>query len=547
MRKPILTQKTELFTVSRRGFIKQASIAVAGAAASTVFPWAVVKSLADTKTFPEVETTYGKIQGIDWAGIKAFKGVAYGGNTGGKNRFMPPTEPKKWKGVKEAFAFGQISPQMPSDPTQEYAQMIDWDSHPGGMGEDCLTLNIWTPGLNDGGKRPVFFSMHGGGFSSGSGNTSGFNGEPLARTGNAVVVTVNHRLGVLGYLHLGDLGGPPEFETSGVVGIMDLVAALKWVHENIEYFGGDPKNVMIFGQSGGGAKTSTIMGTPSAEGTFHRAAVQSGSALMLMEREAGARSAEEVLKNLGMDKRDFKKLQEAPWDKLLDASARTRLSPVIDGKVIPRHPFTPTAPEVSAHVPMIIGTTLEDSAMRTGTGNFDEAALTKFAQETFKGNAEKILQAYRCVYPNAKPSQVQARMLTDRRGRRAATTMAERKTALGKAPAYLYIWNWPSPAFGGKFGAVHGMDVGLSFNNARGMLTGQGPEARKMADILSSVWIAFAKSGDPNCSKVPNWPAFNPETRPTMNFDLECRLENDPLKELRLMWDEIDGPSIPVA
>jgi para-nitrobenzyl esterase len=194
---------------------------------------------------------------------------------------------------------------------------------------------------------------------------------------------------------------------------------------------------------------------------------------------------------------------------------------------------------------MIIGTTLEDSAMRAGTGNFDEAALTKFAQETFKDKAEKILNAYRRVYPNANPSQVQARMLTDRRGRRAATTMAERKTALGRAPAYLYIWNWPSPAFGGKFGAVHGMDVGLSFNNARGMLTGQGPDARKMADILSSVWIAFAKTGDPNCSKVPNWPAFNPETRSTMLFDLECRLENDPAKELRLLWNEVDGPNIP--
>jgi len=535
----------ETLKMNRRNFIKNTSIALAGAAAGSAFPWAAVKSLAETETFPVVETTYGKLQGINFAGIKAFKGIHYGGDTSGKNRFMPPTSPKKWKGVKESIAFGPISPQFPSNPTQEYTQAIDWDHQPGGMGEDCLTLNVWTPGLNDGGKRPVFFSMHGGGFSSGSGNTTGFNGEPLARKGNAVVVTVNHRLNVLGYLHLGDLGGPPEFATSGVVGIMDLVAALKWVQENIEFFGGDPNKVMIFGQSGGGAKTSTIMATPSAKGTFHRAAVQSGSALMLMEKEAGTRSAEQVLSNLGIDKKNFRKLQEVPWDKLLDASARVRLSPVVDGNVIPSHPFTPTAPEVSANVPMIISTTLEDSAMRGASDNFDEAALEKFARETFKENAEKVLNAYRRVYPNANPSQVQARMLTDRRGRRAATAMAERKTALGKAPAYLYIWEWPSPAFGGKFGAVHGMDVGLAFNNARGMLTGQGPEARKMADILSSVWIAFAQTGDPNCSKVPDWPAYNSETRPTMFFDLECRLEYDPAKKLRLLWDDIQGPITP--
>lgn len=541
MNKIISSKKTETFITSRRNFLKQASIAVAG----TVFPWTVVKSFAQTKYFPVVETTNGKLQGIDWGGINAFKGIHYGGSTAGKNRFMPPTPPEKWTGVRDSFGFGKICPQFPANPTHEYVRAINWDRHPGGMGEDCLTLNVWTPGINDGGKRPVLFSMHGGGFTTGSGNTLGFNGEPLARAGDAVVVTVNHRLNVFGYLHLGDFGGPSEFDTSGVVGIMDLVAALKWVQENIENFGGDPNNVIIFGQSGGGSKTYSLLGTPSAKGTFHRAGVQSGATLVLMEREQSIRSAEKVLSNLGINKRDFRKLQEVPWDKLLEASAGVRLTPVVDGKIIPSHPFGPVAPECSADIPMIIGTTLEEEVKRADNFDVTEADLEAYIKETYKENAERILHAYRRYYPNVLPFQLQGRIDTDCSQRRMAYAMAERKIAQGKAPVYMYIWNWPSPVYGGKFGAIHGVDVGLTFNNTRGMLTGHGPESEKMADILSSVWIAFAKTGNPNCSKVPDWPAYNTDTRPTMIFDLECRLENDPARELRLLWDEIKGPVIP--
>jgi para-nitrobenzyl esterase len=531
---------------NRRCFLKRASLFVVGAHASRILTWTASKSFAAEDTFPVAETTYGKIRGINLGGIKTFRGVHYGGTTAGKNRFMPPTKPDRWTGVKDAIAYGEISPQLPSDPRSEYVQMIEWDQHSNsGMGEDCLHLNIWTPALKDGVKRPVFFSIHGGGYATGSGNGLGYSGEPLARFGNAVVVTVNHRLGPLGYLHLGDLGGP-QYAQSGVAGMLDLVSALEWVRDNIENFGGDPNCVMIYGQSGGGAKTSTLLGMPSAKGLFHRAAVQSGASMTSRTRDQGTRSAERLLAALGIGKNNVSELQNVPWERILAVpgvgGVGGGFTPVADGTTILPNAWTPTAPAVSADVPLIIGTTLEDAAMRMG-GGIDETKLKSWAEETFDKNATKVLSVYRDVYPNATPFQIQARILTDRGGRRAASTMAEHKAALGKAPAYLYIWAWPSPGFGGKFGAVHGTDVGLSFHDARQIISGNTPEAHKMADILASVWVAFAKTGKPDCQQIPHWPAFTRQGRETMIFDLNTRVENDPAKATRLLWDELGVPA----
>jgi para-nitrobenzyl esterase len=531
---------------TRRSFLKRTSLWVVGAQASGILAWTASKGLAAEDTFPVAETTYGKIRGINLGGIKTFRGVHYGGTTVGKNRFMPPTRPDRWTGVKDAIAYGEISPQLPSDPRGEYAQMIDWDQHSNsGMGEDCLHLNIWTPALKDDVKRPVFFSIHGGGYATGSGNGLGYSGEPLARFGNAVVVTVNHRLGPLGYLHLGDLGGP-QYAKSGVAGMLDLVAALEWVRDNIENFGGDPNCVMIYGQSGGGAKTSTLLGMPSAKGLFHRAVVQSGASMTSRTRDQGTRSAERLLAALGIGKNNLAELQNVPWERILAVPGAGGLaggfSPVADGATILPDAWTPTAPAVSADIPLMIGTTLEDAAMRMGSARIDETELKSWAQDTFDKNATKVLSIYRGVYPHATPFQIQARILTDRGQRRAASTMAERKAALGKAPAYLYIWAWPSPGFGGKFGAVHGTDVGLSFHNARQIISGNTPEAHKMADILASVWVAFAKTGNPNCQQIPSWPAFTPQRRETMIFDVNTRVENDPARATRLLWDELGVP-----
>jgi para-nitrobenzyl esterase len=362
---------------SRRKFLKNTSLAIAIASAGSrvsaetsehvqsapTRPTSGAGDNGQSQLFHVVETTTGKVQGIANAGIKQFKGIPYGAPTSGKNRFMPPKPPAAWTGVRECFGYGQISPQTPSDLRRDYGMMIMWDQHPGGMGEDCLALNVWTPGVNDGAKRPVLVSFHGGGFSTGSGNAIGFDGAHLALFGDVVVVTVNHRLASFGYTHLADLGAPPEFAFAGVAGIMDLVASLQWVHNNIENFGGDPNRVMIFGQSGGGAKTSTILATPSAKGLFHRAAVQSGSTLRLGTRETGTRIAEALLAKLNIPKSRLTDIQKVSWQELLEAQTEIAgFAPVVDGAIIPHHPFDPAAPAESADVPMIISTTLEDAA-----------------------------------------------------------------------------------------------------------------------------------------------------------------------------------------
>jgi len=526
------------YGISRRRFIRQSSIIGAAAASGILFPGTGYASMADG--FPVVETLNGKVRGMNVAGIKTFRGIRYGASTAGVNRFMPPVKPAKWKDVYDAFAYGPAAPQMPGDPTDEYAQSVQWDEHvKSGISEDCLFLNVWTPAINDNGLRPVFFYIHGGGFTNGSGGII-FDGDPLARMGNAVVVTVNHRLGPFGYLDLGMLGGSQKFSSSGVAGMLDLVAALEWVHENISRFGGNPDNVMIFGQSGGGSKVSTLMVMPSAKGLFHKAGVQSGSTLTLGSRERNAEQAEKLISELGISKSKLDDIQKVPWDAILEAKSNTGFSPIVDGVVIPKNPFDPEAPEISADVPMIVGYTREDSGIRDlSVPELTKEGLLKWAQETYKDKSTLLLTTYEKVYPNATPIQIQSRIRTDAGTRKRATTMVERKSRQKRGNAYLYLMEWPSPAYEGRFGAVHGVDLGLILGNARNFIAGNTFEARKMADIVGSAIVAFGKTGNPNCEKIPNWPAYNIDTRATMIFDTECRVENDPTKDLRLFWDKM--------
>jgi len=540
---------------ARRSFLKNASLFIAAAQATSILPLASRANAATAQPqnsksntaggFAVAETTSGKVRGKNIDGIKVFKGIPYGGTTAGKNRFMPPTKPASWAGVRDALEFGHIAPQTTAAGRIDYVNLIHWMDQPGGQSEDCLVLNVWTPALKDKEKRPVLVSFHGGGFATGSGNAPGYNGHPLAKFADVVVVTVNHRLGCLGYMHLADLGAPLEFGQSGVAGMLDCVAALEWVRDNIENFGGNPGNVMIFGQSGGGAKTSTLLAMPGAKGLFHRAAVQSGSALRLATRESATKSAERMLAQMGLTKKRVAELQDVPVEILVAAQAvlgaqtpPAAFAPVVDGAALPRHPFDPTAPEISADIPLIVGTTLDDAALGLTNFDLDEPGLKSLLKTMVGDNAERVLSAYRKAYPTAPPFLIQARMLTDRGGRRSASTMAERKAALKRAPAYLYLFSFPSPGFGGKFGAVHGIDVGLSFHNFGDQMTGNSPEIRALADKFASAWVAFARTGDPNVSGLPKWPTYSGETRPTMIFDKECRVENDPLRDLRLLWEE---------
>ncbi len=500
--------------------------------------------------FPVAETANGRLRGLVSGGIKVFKGVNYGANTSGANRFMPPKPVKKWSGVRDALDYGNISPQVPADRTRDYANLIFNDVQPGGMGEDCLNLNIWTPTLSRTAKKPVLVRFHGGGFYGGSSNSPGMDGEMLSRFGDCVVVSVNHRLSAFGYLHIVDSGAPARFGQSGMAGMLDLSAALAWVKENIEGFGGDPGRVMIFGQSGGGAKVSTLMAMPSAKGLFHRAVEMSGARLRGTTREAARKSSEALLKALNLKGSDIAKLQALPWYDVLaaqadmEAGARAKgeapgsFSPVLDGTAMPRHPFDPDAPAISANVPMIISTTLDERTYRQA--NYDQTwdGVKTMLRPRVGAATDEVLNMYREEDPKASAYLIQSRIISDQ-GRGASFTMAERKAAQGGAPAWVYLWKSPSPAYGGRYGATHAVDVGPSMHEIRGGLHGANANSVRLADELSSALVAFASTGDPNTPRLPGWAPYDAGKRTTLVFDDPAsHVDEDARGSFRKLWQQ---------
>ncbi len=513
-------------------------------AAAMAGPAAAVK---EADLFPVAETQYGRIRGITWSGIHAFKGVPYGASTAGKNRWMPPKAPASWKGEKECFDYGVISPQVTTDRRSEYSSLIMWDRHVGGMGEDMLTLNVWSRVVkDDGGKRPVFVSFHGGGYTTGSGNAPGFDGDPMVRFDDVVVVTVNHRLGAMGYLNLVDAGAPKDFIHAGSVGLLDLVASLKWVQANIASFGGDPSRVFIFGQSGGGAKTSSVYSMEAAKGLFSRAAIQSGSSIRGATRETSVETTRKLMKELGITKAEM--LLDVPWRQLLAAQQTVQgaFSPVVvEGTAYSRHPFDPDAPPASKDVPVIISYTADDAALRLTNFDVDAAGVkAELAKRYTADKAERIYAAYRAEYPEITPYLLNARIATDTANARSVAKQLELKAAQpGGAPCYQYIWEWKSKGMDGKFGAVHGIDVQFSFHNPRGPLEGGAPmEARIMSDRFASAWVAFAKTGNPNNAAIPNWPEWDADKRTAMIFDINTRAEANPHSRLKELWAEVGPP-----
>jgi para-nitrobenzyl esterase len=530
---------------SRRSVIKSglAGFVAAGASGLRIAEAQAPPARSSGPIFFDVDTTSGRVRGIASTGIKIFRGIPYGADTSGKNRFMPPRKPAAWKGTRNCLGYGPISPQTMSGYRSDYAQMIMWDRHVGcgGMGEDCLSLNVWTPGVNDNAKRAVLVSFHGGGWATGSGNGPMYDGGQLALLGDVVVVTVNHRLASLGYTHLAAVGAPEEFRSAGVCGVMDMVASLEWVRDNIVAFGGDPSRVMVFGQSGGGSKTSTLLGTPAAKGLFHRAAVQSGSTLKLAEETDAEKSADQLLKALGIARTRIADIQRVPWEQVLEAQTRVTggFTPVMDGKYLPHHPFDPAAPTESRDVPIIISTTLEDAALRLTNWDLTDSGLMALVNERHNGKAKEILPMYRDAGSGKTPYLIQAQIFTDSQNRVRAITQAERKAAQGGAGAYMYIWEWVNPSFDGKFGAVHGHDVDASFNLYRQNMCGSGrKEGRNVTLALASTWIAFAKTGNPDNEHIPHWPKYDAATRATMIFDATTRIVNDPRSAMRKYFSQ---------
>jgi para-nitrobenzyl esterase len=497
----------------------------------------------------------GKIEGALSDSILSFKGIPYAAPPVGSRRFKPPVRPGAWSGVRITTRFGARA--MQSDDAFNLAPAIRAvftapAREP--MNEDCLFINVWTPALDDGGNRPVMVWLHGGAFIAGSGASDWYDGTNLARRGNVVVVTLNHRLGAFGYLHLGELGDN-EYAQSGNVGMLDIVAALEWVRDNATAFGGDPGNVTIFGESGGGAKTCILMAMPAAQGLYHKAIVQSGPSVESMDTAAATDTARQVMQELGVS--TVRDLVAAPAETLLAAqnSVLARISalsfanrrrqgfnPVIDGVVLPGGPFAPMAPAISADVPLMIGTNKDEMNLFFGTAPWAEGLaedrLADAARPFLGDRTAAIVGAYRAAEPNASPRDVVLRIVTDQAMRMPSLTIADRKVALHAAPAYVYLFTWETVVAEGKLGSCHALEIPFVFDTLdKTRLTGDAPTRGMLAEAMSRAWIEFAYKDNPNHGGIPYWPAYNSIERPTMLFDLQCRVENDPLGAERRAWD----------
>jgi len=549
------------YTIGRRALLRNAA-AVAGAGlVSSLTPDAAGAPARSTRSpeeplilaassRPVVETTAGKVRGYSARGILTFKGIPYAGSTAGPNRFMPPTKPQSWSGIRSSMYYGQVCPQGARTgwKNDEESFMFEWDD--GQPGEDCLRVNVWTPAA-DNRKRPVMVWLHGGGFSAGSGQElKAYDGESIARRGDVVLVSLNHRLNIFGYLNLSKYG--QEYASSANVGMLDLVVALEWVRDNIASFGGDPGNVMIFGQSGGGSKVSTLMAMPSAKGLFHKAAIESGSSLRQSTPEDSEKLAAAVLEVLGLSRAQVSKLRDVPLEKLAEVQGEALRKafprsvipgggggwrPTPDGRILPSQPFDPVAPAISAGIPLLVGTVLNEQTHGINHPEYEEMTqdeVLRRARERFNDRAEAVIAAYQRLYPKAKPFDVLS-VAFAAQSRQNCVTQAERQVALAGAPVYTFWFTWQTPVLDGRPRAFHCSELPFVFNNTdrAAAMTGGGPEARELGGRMSDAWIAFTRKGDPNHPGLPKWPSFTAKEGALMVFDNKCEVRMNPDGEAR--------------
>jgi para-nitrobenzyl esterase len=495
---------------------------------------------------PVVRTRSGPVQGLVDRGVCAFKGIPYGAPPIGRLRWTPPQPARPWTAAYDASDFGAPAMQMAGGASLEASndfgfqmhQVFTTPSEMKVMNEDCLYLNVWTP-APDAKRRPVMVWIHGGGFAYGSGAQPIYQGDGLARAQDVVAVSVNHRLNVFGYLDLSKAMGA-DYASSGTVGMQDLVLALQWVRDNIAEFGGDPDNVMIMGQSGGGAKVSILLSMESAKGLFHKAAIQSGPGLAVGRKAAAEATTDKVLAALGVAAGDIQALQAIPGPMILEAAAKAGgmgFSPILDSVAITRDPFSPDGPAVSADVPILVGWCKDEwtifDANEPWFGRMTDAELeTRVAPLGDPGR--RLLAAFRKAYPTYSPTYLWIQMISSRM-MAGSEILASRKAAQGGAPAFVYMMTWDTPAADGIFKCPHTMEIPFmlySYDKVR-TFVGEGPGPAHMAAQIGGAWAAFARTGRPDHPGIPHWPAWDAQQRPVMVFNTESRVVNDPLAEVR--------------
>ena len=554
---------------SRRVFFQTMGAGAAGLGLASVIP-AAGCSATGTATDNEsdgqqlmvgddiaiAETQYGKVQGVILRGIVQYRGIPYGADTSGKNRFMPPQPPESWDDVRPAVWWGNSAPQnMDNRYGNQWASFVDhWNYDD--VSEDCLRLNIWTP-ATDAGRRPVLVWLHGGGYTNGNGiEQDGYDGESLSRKGDIVFVSINHRLGPIGFSDLSGVGGE-KYQHSGNVGALDMVAALEWVRDNIENFGGDPGNVTIMGQSGGGAKVCILAAMPAARGLIHKAVPLSGSTIEAIPQDYSSKLGKYILQEAGLQDSEVDKLQEMPWKEyillankaLQKASAeigtpgmRGGFGPVADGINLPAGKFYSEADGLSSDVPMMICTTFHEWSMTRTNPELEqitkEAVIEMLSKGGMRGGnlgdkAGAVVEAYQKVFPNAKPAELLALISSNRKG---VIATADAK-ATQKAPVYLAWFGWEPPMFNGRMRAFHCLDICFWFANTDLMLThtGGGARPRQLSEKMSGTLLQFMRTGDPNGGGLPQWNPYTTEVGETMVLNDSCELKNDPDRDARLL------------